>query len=101
MLILLHRFVSMYLIRFFCLFFFSTFKGHSGKIDYAFFFNAVLWQLTRSTAVALGVAWNREMLHCRLYLYAIVMNFAMTLVIAALTSMNCKCFKLDKIVSNH
>ena len=91
--------ISVYL-HVFCLFF-QYFKENSGKFKYAFFFKAVLWQLTRTSAVALGVAWNKEMLLHRLFLYVIVINCAMTLVIVALTSMNCKCFKLYKIVSNH
>ena len=85
-------------------FFFQSSKDHSGKMESAFFFNVVLRQLTRATAVTHVVDWNREMHHCRLYhqmvqfihRYVIATNFAMTLVTAALISMNCKRLNFTK-----
>lgn len=87
---------------------FECSQDHSGKRKSAFSFNAALRQLIGVTAVAPVVDWNREMLHCRLYRHLVqcfhpsvtVMNFAMTLVTVALTSMNCKFFKFYKIVGN-
>ena len=83
-------------------------QDHSGKRKSAFSFNAASKQLIGATAVAPVVDWNREMLHCRLYRHLVqcfypsvtVMNFAMTLVTVALTSMNCKFFNFYKIVGN-